>query len=279
MVNDYDITEPDKAMEWICHVLEIEPGQLIDDYVLKCGTDLDVFYEMYYNKLKKIDTRELNLVVIHVTSNNDNCENIQKYGIKNLQSVLAEKNELSEFLKNKGISFNILEKKMYINDNEYEICYDDLLIMKCRTNEQNKLKKIAHKIYFDYQINGFFYNENILNYGTNIHKNPEFLLTLSEFDETTYGLDKEWGDTNRGYVIKYKTKIENFAEYTFELSKIEMEEELNGKGDKIKKFLLTKAMLSCFGKTSEIFAYMKPDKIIKPNEIIECISVDDWLRE
>ena len=42
-----------------------------------------------------------------------------------------------------------------------------------------------------------------------------FLLTLSEFDRDTVGINDEWAAASKPYVIKYRAKITEFEYYTF----------------------------------------------------------------
>ena len=76
------------------------------------------------------------------------------------------------------------------------------------------MHKIGHKIFYDFQVNGFLFSRDIYDYGT-IHKAPEFLLTLSGFGKETAKVDDDWEAVSEPYVIKYKAKIADFEYYTF----------------------------------------------------------------
>ena len=49
---------------------------------------------------------------------------------------------------------------------------------------EGNLEWIAHKIYYDYQLNAFFFCKDISQYST-VCEMPEFLYTLSHFSNTT----------------------------------------------------------------------------------------------
>ena len=272
----YDVTNPDAAYEWVYSILDIKQGGLIEDYVLQCSSDFEKFFEEHIDKIKEIDINKLELVAIHVTSNNDNCLAIRNQGLKNLKVVLSEDTELSRFLLGEQIAFDINQKKMFIQGSEYEIDYQKYLRMGEKTKQQEELESIARKIYYDYQVNGFFFNKDIFDYGTGIHKHPEFLLTLSALGKEVHSVVDKWDECNEGYVIKYKSQIKDFEYYTFYYSIDEYLKDSKNGWIQLKKLLLSRAIDSCFSNLeSEIFAYMKPG-IIEPERIIECIPIGEW---
>lgn len=273
----YDITNPDVAFEWIQSVLEIDGENFVEEYIINCGNDFDKFFDKNMNKIEAIDINKLEIVVIHVTSNNDNCAEIKKNGMKNLKRVLSEKTELSDFLFNQGIEFDIINKKMYVDKVEYDINYKENKQCENLTKLEKGLDKIAHKIYHDYQINGFFFNKDIYDYGTGIHKHPEFLVTLSDFNEKTISLDDKWDDFNQGYVVKYKAFVGEFAYYTFYNSTNDYLDDYHNSWIKLKYWLLSHAVSSSFSEiSSQIFAYMKPQREILPERILEIVPVEKW---
>jgi hypothetical protein len=58
---------------------------------------------------------------------------------------------------------------MYYNGNEYNINYKHYLTARQKSEEEEKLKCIAHRIYYDYCVNGFLCMDNVIQYGTDIH--------------------------------------------------------------------------------------------------------------
>lgn len=98
MESYYDITNPDVSYEWLHAVLDMKKRDLISDYILECGNDFDIFFEKHLSEIERMDINQLELVVIHVTTNGDGCAEIRKNGLRNLKKVLQEKTELSTFL-------------------------------------------------------------------------------------------------------------------------------------------------------------------------------------
>lgn len=75
--------------------------------------------------------------------------------------------------------------------------------------KEEALYKIGHKIYYDFQVNDFFFCQDIYDYGT-IHRAPEFLLTLSGFGKEVASNASEWEELSQPYVVKFKARITEF---------------------------------------------------------------------
>lgn len=188
--------------------------------------------------------------------------------------MLREKTDLSTFLNNRGIRFDIPSKMMYVKDEAFDIDYKKCKDLDRATKQEEALHKIGHKIYYDYQVNGFFFCRDIYDYGT-IHRAPEFLFTLSEFGRETAGIDDEWEMITKPYVVKYRAKISDFEYFTFYESEEEYIQDYHNKWIGLKRWLLRKAVDSAFSDSaSEIFAYMKQGRIIESGKILECILAD-----
>lgn len=123
MQSYYDITNPDAAYEWLYSVLDMKRGDFISDYVLESRNDFDTFFERHMKEAERLDIDQLELVAIHVTTNRDGCAEIKKNGLRDLKKVLQEKTELSTFLREKNIWFDIPSKTMYVNGKAFGIDY------------------------------------------------------------------------------------------------------------------------------------------------------------
>lgn len=272
----FDLTNPDASYDWLYSVLNIKKGDLISDYMLECNNDLDIFVEKHLNEIGSIDIEQLELVVIHVTTNGDDCTEIKKNGLKDLQKVLQEETELSVFLKERGIWFDIPSKIMYVDGKDFDIDYKRYTNWDRMIDQVDALYNIGRKIFYDHQVNGFLFSRDIYDYGT-IHNAPEFLLTLSEFGRKTVGVDDSWAAVSKPYVIKYKARITDFEYYTFYGDQEEHLKDYHNKWIGLKKWLFQKAVDSAFSElSSDIYAYMKPGKIIEPERIIDCIPAEKW---
>lgn len=237
MKSYYDITNPDASYDWLHSVLNIKKGNLISDYILECNNDFDTFFEKHLGEIERMDINQLELIVFHVTTNGNNCTEIRKSGLRDLKKVLREKTDLSTFLNNRGIRFDIPSQMMYVKDEAFDIDYKKCKDLDRATKREEALHKIGHKIYYDYQVNGFFFCRDIYNYGT-IHRAPEFLFTLSEFGQETAGIDDAWEEITRPYVVKYRAKIADFEYFTFYENEEKYLQDYHNKWLGLKRWLL-----------------------------------------
>lgn len=272
----YDITNPDASYNWIHSVLNIKKGSIISDYVLECNNDFDTFFERHFSEVESIDINQLEMVVFHVTTNGDECAEIKKNGLRDLKKVLQEKTELSTFLLERGIQFDIPSKMMYVKGEAFDIDYTKYKHWDRETKQEEALHKIGHKVFYDFQVNGFLFCRDIYDYGT-IHRAPEFLFTLSGLGKEVSKVDDEWEAISKPYVIKYKAKITDFEYYTFYENQEEYLKDYHNKWIGLKKQLLQRAVNSTFSDLYlDIYAYMKPGRIIEPERIIDCIPAEQW---
>lgn len=103
------------------------------------------------------------------------------------------------------------------------------------------------------------------------------MFTLSGFGKETAKVDDDWETVSKPYVIKYKAKIADFEYYTFYESQEEYLQDYHNKWMGLKKLLLQRAVDSTFSELfSDIYAYMKPGRIIEPERIIDCIPAEKW---
>ncbi len=276
MQSYYDITNPDAAYEWLYSVLDMKRGDFISDYVLESRNDFDTFFVRHLKEAERLDIDQLEFVAIHVTTNGDDCAEIKKNGLKDLQKVLQEETELSMFLKKRGIWFDIPSKIMHIDDKNFDIDYKKYTNWDRMIKQVDALYSIGRKIFYDHQVNGFLFSKDVYDYGT-IHEAPEFLLTLSEFDRDTVGINDEWAAASKPYVIKYRAKITEFEYYTFYEGQEDYLQDYHNGWIGLKKILFQKAVRSAFSElSSDVYAYMKPERIIEPARIIECIPAEEW---
>lgn len=274
----FDITTSDTAYEWILDVLGITGRELIDSYIIENHNNLDGFIEQHLEKIQAIDINTLEFVAFHLTSNSDQCKAIRKSGIKNLQKVLSEPSELSLFLTEQGVKLDIKNKKMSFDGQEFDIDYEKY---KGNINESSLQKEalgdIARKIYFDFPINGFFFNHNIYDYGTNIDKCPEFLFTLSSL--ALKDISERWSKTRQGYVIKYKANIKQFHYGTFYAEVDDYLLDSQTGWIQLRKWLVSNAVNCAFSnRGTDIYAYMNPDEDVEPKQIIGCFTTNEWQR-
>lgn len=274
----YDITNPDASYYWLHEVLHLKKGDLIEKFCINCHNDFELFYDMFSSEIKSLDIENMDIVAFQVTSNNDECAEIKKNGLHNLQWVLSNDTGLNSFLQQRGIHFDIEKRIMYIGTDGYDVDYDRYIEPNYVSVKKESTEKVGHKLYYDFQINAFLFCEDINRYGT-VHKAPEFLFTLSTFNEKTVGVDEQWEKNSKSYVVKFKAKFKDFAYFTFYDWEEEYISDSQDNWLEFKKKLFSRAIESTFNDSvSEIFAYMKPEIVIRPNDILEYVPAEKWRR-
>lgn len=272
----YDITNPDVSYYWLHKTLQIKKDEFIETYIIECHNDFDTFYEKYRSIIDKIDIENLEIVAFQVTSSSNECAEIKKHGLHNLQWVLSNDTTLNRFLKNNNITFDIESKLMYINDIAYDVDYEKYNDLDVISKRKEQLHKIGHKIYYDFQINAFLFCKDIYDYST-IHEAPEFLYTLSLLNKATKEIDLKWKNICKPYVVKFKSKLKDFAYFTFYGSEREYIKDRQDNWSDLRRLLILRAVESAFSdSSSQIFAYMKPNTVIKPENIIEYVPAEKW---
>ena len=84
------------------------------------------------------------------------------------------------------------------------------------------------------------------------------------------------GSTHQ-YGVGSFSKLKDFAYFTFYGDKIEYEKDKQDNWSSVRKWLLLQACESAFSNLeSEVFAYMKPEIVIKPENIIEYVPAEKW---
>lgn len=239
----------------------------------------DKMYEKYHSIIEKIDVENLEIVAFQVTSNSNDCADIKKYGLRNLQWVLSNDTELNRFLDENHIRFDIEKKLMHIDDISYDVDFEKYRNLDVISKRGEQLYRIGHKLYYDFQINAFLFCKDIYDYST-IHETPEFFYTLSSLNEVTKGIDKKWKKICKSYVVKFTSKLKDFAYFTFYENEREYMDDKQNNWSALRRLLISKAVESAFGDSaSQIFAYMKPDTVIAPENIIEYVPAEKWRKD
>ena len=272
----YDITNPDVSYYWLHKSLHIKENEFIEKYIIECHNNFDIFYEKYHSVVDKIDIENLEIAAFQVTSSTNGCADIKKHGLHNLQWVLSNDTNLNRFLRKNNISFDIESKLMYIGNISYDVDYEKIKDLDVVSKRDEHLHKIGHKIYSDFQINAFLFCKDIYNYST-VHEAPEFLYTLSCLNETTKGIDIKWKDICKPYVVKFRSKLNDFTYFTFYGNEGEYKNDRQDNWSELRKMLISRAVESAFSDSaSQIFAYMKPNTVVTPEKIIKYVPAEKW---
>lgn len=177
------------------------------------------------------------------------------------------------------IRFDIEKKLMHIDDISYDVDFEKYRNLDVISKRGEQLYRIGHKLYYDFQINAFLFCKDIYDYST-IHETPEFFYTLSSLNEVTKGIDKKWKKICKSYVVKFTSKLKDFAYFTFYENEREYMDDKQNNWSALRRLLISKAVESAFGDSaSQIFAYMKPDTVIAPENIIEYVPAEKWRKD
>lgn len=154
-------------------------------------------FDIFENK-SMIDT-----TFFHLTTTGK-IDEITKNGLQNLQTVLSTDNFSTDFFKQYDIQFDI-EKERIVNNNRI-IDLDNIEF-------SNPFYRIKNRVYFDYNINGFYYfNTEHQNYSV-IDEIPEFvddtLCRIFTKPSTYEKVREDWVQQTDRYVVKAKIPLAN----------------------------------------------------------------------
>lgn len=271
----YDISTSDNARSWLCDTLKVTGREIILDYA-KYQNDLDCFNEKYFKEIVDIDIENLEIVAFQVTTSDNECEDIKKNGLRNLKWVLSNDTVMNNFLSKYGIRVDVDNRSLYTAGDTYNIDYDKTKDTDLLTDEEQLLQDIGYTVYHDYQINAFLSCKKIFDY-SEVCKAPEFLFRLSELNKDTKEMYINWTNNHEPFVVKFKAKVNDFDYDTFYCNKQEYEDDKNKNWLEMKKKLVILALNVMFDRNSwKIFACMKSDTVITPDNIIDYVRAEDW---
>ncbi|MDD4761177.1 MAG: hypothetical protein PHU66_10270 [Bacteroidaceae bacterium] len=273
----FDLTSEQTSKNFLCEFLNIT-SEAIDQYIFQCEKDvcLDDFLQCVDRSIENKDINDIKLAALHITTNDDECQTIRDIGLVNLQQALTMDTPLRRYLKKYDIHFDIINNLMFVKDRFYEIEYDSSFFET--ETKTGKLNSIARKIYFDYQINGFFSIREPKGYGGYVHLRPEIIYDLARLSNKPTEFERKWIEIVKPYLIKFHAPIEYFTYYSF----YDTIEEF--KDDYITKTLLKRWLVrnslwavweySCNNKPPyEIMAYLKPEVCIPSKLITEIQAI------
>lgn len=273
----YDFTTFESTLNSLQCLLKIDERSIIkycarnrDNYNVD-----DFLKDVEFSKQTLIDI-ELSLVSLHVTTAYNRSE-LNNRPILNLQEVIKNHTPFKGYLESKNIEIVVDAKK---------------LIFEGKTIDLNKEYKgitseidwIVYKLYHDYQINSFFHSVNVLKYGGNVSRRPEFLHNLSRFLGDT-SIEYDWVNQVECFVIKYQTQLLDFADFTFSNDASDWEF-LDAYEIKLRKieWVINQSLRIInnelfHGSIGDCFAYMKPTVVVSSSDILKIYNVEEYLNE
>jgi hypothetical protein len=287
----FDITTKEKAYEFLTEFLNIE-RYIIEEFIFKNPNDYNIedfisYLEPTNNiKLKDININDLEMVVMHITTNDDNCKSINKYGLMNLQQSLTLNTPLRKYLDGFGFEFDFYNKVFFIDGKESYIIEDGKLYIFNGEYlsydfefDKEEARLLYMKFYDDHQINGFLYIDDYTGYAE-IDSYPEILENLSRFCYNRK-LKDSWVNNkeNKTYVIKFKSHIKYFDWITFYKERADYLKDRENK-IKLKKWIIDKALYRIHSNyfqqssDSKLFAQMKREVLIPECQFLNIILID-----
>lgn len=268
-----DLTNLNSALQSLAELIDV-PVLELEIFIYKNlnGEEdlIEKILQRYDVNLNSISIKKLFFKVLHVTTSNDECYEIKKYGLLNLQEAIKQDTYISRYLKAKGIKIDF--------DNEL-IIYKDIAYKKEECTDK-KLKLCFTKIFseYHYPINGFLYGDNPLNYAGGIKKRPEIIHNLADIFDCS--IEKDWIKNTSCYIIVFKASVYDFDYVTLNLEENyeELCEEINMKI----KFELISYIIKLIcdlllnNHSRDKYAYMKKNYKVLPKNIIEIIGVNDF---
>ncbi|MEK5038027.1 hypothetical protein [Sporosarcina sp. FSL K6-3457] len=269
----FDITSYGGAIQFITDFSDVDKKSIMG-FIDANPTDCDVhhFMDTFNVEIDKLDVSNIEAIILHVTSNDDNCAAIKKYGLLNLQQALTVETPLRRYLIEFGIEFDISTKVMWCQGHRFDITYEVNSISN--EKDQELLKDIARKIYFDPQIDGFFSVNDYSEYGGAVHERPELLFNLKEFFKAET-LENTWKNNKekKHFVVKYKALLSQIAWYSFYENETQYQADWVSKEylklDLIKKALYVVWNVHHYKQLPEIYTYMRTETIIPYSDILE----------
>ncbi len=264
-----DIRTPDYAFDSLLNFLDISDRDFINTYA-KFQKDIDKVWKEFINCVETKSIKDIEFIAFQVTSNSNNCAEIKKNGIRNLQWVLSNLSDLRNIFAEHEIYFDIKNKKMFYKTDIINIDYAYYCGENNLSSREKKFKEISRKIYNDCQATVFFSMNDVKKYGTRIHERPEFIYTFIKAFPELKDIETEWFKKSSGYIITFRINFEQLLWFTFCDVEYDCLDE-SERNEILKKWIFSNLIRRSFEHLddyTQIIAYIKPEALIKPEQII-----------
>lgn len=274
---DFDLRTCDAAYRFVLGFLGMTPDEFIMEYIVECESNYECFWDHNFQRIQSIDLSALKIMAFHVLGSLDDCDEIKRNGLWNLQMVLSNETILSKLLREHGIYFNITEKNLYASSKKYDIDYGHCKGRRFLNETEKAVERVSHRIFYDYCVDGFLVNDNVFDYGTQIHERPEFLMTLSELLPEVKSVEQYWETHSKSYRVDFYVTKEQVHRFNFELDEFrdppyegwqELDDEM-----KLKKWMLSHAIDRAYDKLGEVYLYIKDELTVPPEQIISYTEI------
>ena len=193
----FDITNKKKALKTLANYLHLEESW-IEKYVDDHQLDYDAvhFLEDANIDPSSLSLDHLQLIGMHLTSNDDECLNIKKYGLQDLYHVLEKNLGLASFLKELGMSFDL---------NQQTFHYQDQIVSLLEPSWE----EIKNKIYDQSVVHEFLRVGDFGYFSAKLQIRPEIITMLSQKFEDS-NMASFWDLNHDTYLVKFVEDIEHF---------------------------------------------------------------------
>ena len=157
---DFDLRTCDAAYYFVLDFMGMTPDEYITERIINCENDFETFWSRNIERIKSVDISGLRLMAFHVVGSLDECREIKENGLMNLQSVLSKETILKKLLEKAGVTFDIPNKLVSYKGNSYDIDYEKYKGRHFLMGIDEKLDRVAHRVYYDFCVNGFMANDN-----------------------------------------------------------------------------------------------------------------------
>ncbi|EIJ81773.1 hypothetical protein PB1_02500 [Bacillus methanolicus PB1] len=277
----FDITSCEEALKSLEAFLDLNEREIVK-FIANNKGDIssEDFIEAFNISEEKLLSKELLPVSLHVTTNNDNCATIKKFGLMDLQKAVTLDTPLNRYLKSMGITIDVENKEIHYKDKVYDISkkYNGINA----GSKDESLNSVIHKLFIDFQINSFFYDKNVLNYDGDIRRGPEFLINLANLLRNS-DIENIWKQNkdNKCYVIKFFAPLSKYTNYSF-LNYVDEDWEEEALKLEMVKAIIKKSLYRIhddifYDGAEEGFSYIKPHEVIPFSNIIKIYSEEEYL--
>lgn len=268
----FDLRTIDAACDFVLKFMSMTFDEYFTELIINCEYDFETFWNRNIEHIKLVDISKLKIMAFYVVGSLDDCREIHTNGLLNLQEVLSGETTLKQLLDKFGVTFDIPNKTVIYQGHTYDIDYEKYRHRHFLTTLDEGLSNVACRIYYDFCVNGFMVNDNIYDYGTDIHKRPEFLLTLGQVFPKVKNLEDFWMRNSKSYRIDFFATVDQVHRFNFELDEFrdppyedwqDLDDEM-----KLKKWMLSHAIDRARDILGMTFIYIKDDVTVPPNQII-----------
>ncbi|MED3575414.1 hypothetical protein [Cytobacillus praedii] len=221
--------------------------------------DLNDYFQFSMPDYKIYDIK---IAFYHVTTSNNECEEIKLRGLKDLQFAVSQDTNMRRFLKEHGVVIDIYHHTITYGDNNIINYVPDHIFYTKLENNSKPERHLVFKLYKDHIVWGFSDFKSLKGYSC-IHEIPEFVNNIEEYLGVP-NLKSDWiAEGHMPYLIKAEIP----------LSKLDINC-IGGSEEYILQYLI-ESMISRLidGSPAQQIIFLKEGEFISPDEIIEINNI------